>query len=136
MAPPVIRKVKEKANSHGTVILDIPPGTSCPVVQAVKGSDFCLLVTEPTPFGLNDLSLAVEMVRELNIPFGVVLNRPASERGAGMCQKKTSPSCLPSRWPPRLPGFIRAGLWLRAAEWEWLQAFQAVKGLNDEKSWC
>jgi len=75
MAPPVIRKVKEHTSHQGTVIIDVSPGTSCPVVEAVKGSDFCLLVTEPTPFGLNDLVLAVETVRELGIPCGVVLNR-------------------------------------------------------------
>ncbi len=75
MAPPVIRKVKEHAAHDGVVIIDVPPGTSCPVVEAIKGSDFCLLVTEPTPFGLNDLVLAVETVRKLNIPCGVVLNR-------------------------------------------------------------
>jgi MinD superfamily P-loop ATPase len=57
------------------VIIDAPPGTSCPVIEAVKGSDFVILVTEPTPFGLNDLILAVEMVRALGIPFGVVINR-------------------------------------------------------------
>jgi MinD superfamily P-loop ATPase len=62
-------------NSNETKIIDVPPGTSCPVVEAVKGSDFCLLVTEPTPFGLNDLSLAVETLKKLNIPFGVVINR-------------------------------------------------------------
>jgi len=73
MAPPIIRKVKALANGDGTVIIDVSPGTSCPVVEAVKDSDFCLLVTEPTPFGLNDLALAVEMVRKLNIPCGVVL---------------------------------------------------------------
>jgi MinD superfamily P-loop ATPase len=67
MAPPVIRKVKEYAHNDGTVIIDVPPGTSCPVVEAIRGSDFCMLVTEPTPFGLNDLTLAVETVRELNI---------------------------------------------------------------------
>jgi len=75
MAPPVIRKVKEHADNDGAVIIDVPPGTSCPVVEAIKGSDFYLLVTEPTPFGLNDIILAVETVRELNIPCGVVLNR-------------------------------------------------------------
>ncbi|MFC2007025.1 ATP-binding protein [Chloroflexota bacterium] len=75
MAPPVIRKVKEQASNNGVVIVDAPPGTSCPVVESIRGSDFCILVTEPTPFGLNDLILAVETVRELNIPFGVVLNR-------------------------------------------------------------
>ena len=75
MAPPIIRKVKEQASNNGVVIVDAPPGTSCPVVESIKGSDFCILVTEPTPFGLNDLMLAVETVRELNIPFGVILNR-------------------------------------------------------------
>ncbi len=75
MAPPVIRKVKEYINPEETVIIDVPPGTSCPVVESIKGSDFCLLVTEPTPFGLNDLVLAVELVRKLGIPCGVVLNR-------------------------------------------------------------
>lgn len=75
MAPPVIREVKKYANPANTVIIDVPPGTSCPVIEAVKGSDFCLLVTEPTPFGLNDVSLAVEVVRELHIPCGLIINR-------------------------------------------------------------
>jgi MinD superfamily P-loop ATPase len=75
MAPPVIRKVKEPTSSGDIIIRDTPPGTSCPVVEAVRGSDFALLVTEPTPFGLNDLALAVEMIKHLQIPCGVVLNR-------------------------------------------------------------
>jgi MinD superfamily P-loop ATPase len=75
MAPPVIREVKKCIDTANIVIADVPPGTSCPVIEAVKGSDFCLLVTEPTPFGLNDLSLAVEVVRKLGIPCGVVINR-------------------------------------------------------------
>jgi MinD superfamily P-loop ATPase len=57
------------------VIVDAPPGTSCPVVETVRGADFALLVTEPTPFGLHDLRLMVEVVRELNIPTAVVINR-------------------------------------------------------------
>jgi len=75
MAPPVIREVKKYIDPTNIIIVDVPPGTSCPVIEAVKGGDFCLLVTEPTPFGLNDLSLAVEMVRKLGIPCGVVINR-------------------------------------------------------------
>ncbi|MDD3088227.1 MAG: ATP-binding protein [Candidatus Omnitrophica bacterium] len=75
MSPPLIRQVKEHINLEKTVIIDAPPGTSCPVVGSVKGSDFCVLVTEPTPFGLNDLILAVEVLRKLNIAFGVVINR-------------------------------------------------------------
>jgi len=75
MPTPVIRKVKEQTNRDGIVIIDVSPGTSCPVVESINGSDFCLLVTEPTPFGLNDLMLAVETARELSTPCGVVINR-------------------------------------------------------------
>ena len=75
MSPPLIRQVKEHVNSTHTVIIDAPPGTSCPVIAAVRQSDYCVLVTEPTPFGLNDLVLAVEVLRKLKIPFGVVINR-------------------------------------------------------------
>jgi len=74
MAPPLIRAVKREINTACTCIIDAPPGTSCPVIEAVKGADFLLLVTEPTPFGLNDLKLAVEMARELELPHGVVIN--------------------------------------------------------------
>jgi MinD superfamily P-loop ATPase len=75
MAPPLIRAVKEHLEKRKDAILDCPPGTACPVVASVRGSDYCLLVTEPTPFGLNDLTLAVEMVRALGIPAGVVINQ-------------------------------------------------------------
>jgi MinD superfamily P-loop ATPase len=77
MAVPVIRQLKQWAQpaKGQDVILDVPPGTSCPVVEAVRGADFLLLVTEPTPFGLHDLRLAAEIARELGIPAGVVINR-------------------------------------------------------------
>jgi len=87
MPTPVIRKVKELANHDGIVVIDVSPGTSCPVVESIKGSDFCILVTEPTPFGLNDLVLAVETVRELNTPCGVMLNR------AGVGDNKVEEYC-------------------------------------------
>ena len=93
MAPPVIRKVKELINPEGTVIIDVSPGTSCPVVESIRGSDFCLLVTEPTPFGLNDLILAVEVLRKLDIPSGVVLNR------VGVGDKKVEEYCLRENIP-------------------------------------
>ena len=75
ISPPVIKAAKAAAPDADVTILDSPPGTSCPVIESVKGSDFVLLVTEPTPFGLNDLKLAVEMVQALRLPFGVVINR-------------------------------------------------------------
>ena len=75
MSPPLIRKVRTQENRAETVIIDAPPGTSCPVIAAMKGTDFVLLVTEPTPFGLHDLKLAVEAVKVLGIPSGLVINR-------------------------------------------------------------
>ncbi|MBN1546353.1 MAG: ATP-binding protein [Syntrophaceae bacterium] len=75
MSPPVIKAVKSSAPETDLVIVDAPPGTSCPVIESIRGCDVVLLVTEPTPFGLNDLKLAVEMVRALKYPFGVVINR-------------------------------------------------------------
>jgi len=74
-SPALIRHVRRRAVDDGTVVIDVPPGTSCPVIEAVKGADFVLLVTEPTPFGLNDLVLAVEMVRKLKLSFAVAINR-------------------------------------------------------------
>ncbi len=90
MAPPVIRAVKKAAAPGRTVLIDCPPGTSCPMITAVKGSDFVLLVTEPTPFGLHDLRLAVETVRKLKLPFGVLINRSdtGDERVVEYCGKE------------------------------------------------
>jgi len=73
--PALIRHVKKRIKQDAVNIIDAPPGTSCPVIEAIKNSDFVLLVTEPTPFGLNDLEIAVGMVRQLKIPFAVAINR-------------------------------------------------------------
>jgi MinD superfamily P-loop ATPase len=75
MSPPVIRALKKLIEPSCETIVDVPPGTSCPVIESVRGSDFVFLVTEPTPFGLNDLELAVEMLRVLDLPHAVIINR-------------------------------------------------------------
>ena len=82
MAVPIIRQLKKQSLNQPTgtranlpVIIDASPGTTCPVVESMRGSDFVLLVTEPTPFGLHDLRLAVQVTEELGIPAGVVINR-------------------------------------------------------------
>lgn len=75
MAPPLIGAVRQSALENEVTVIDAPPGTSCPVIESAKNADFIILVTEPTPFGLNDLKLAVEMVRVLKIPFAVAINR-------------------------------------------------------------
>lgn len=75
LATPLISRLKQLVPDEGLRILDAPPGTACPVVETVKDADHCVMVTEPTPFGLYDLSMAVDMVRELEVPFSVVINR-------------------------------------------------------------
>jgi len=75
MSPPLIKKVRSINGNNGVTIIDAPPGTSCPVIAAVKGVDFVLMVTEPTPFGLHDLKLGVEAIKTLGIPCGLVINR-------------------------------------------------------------
>lgn len=75
MSPPLIRAVKRHVKPDAINLLDCPPGTACPMIAAVRGADVVLLVTEPTPFGLHDLGLAVETVRLLGLPLGVVVNR-------------------------------------------------------------
>jgi MinD superfamily P-loop ATPase len=73
--PSLINRVKKHIKPGPLAIVDVPPGTSCPVVAALRAVDFVLLVTEPTPFGLNDLKLAVELVRQMKLPLAVVINR-------------------------------------------------------------
>ena len=77
MAVPVITQLKKWRDykDAGMVILDSPPGASCPVVESIRGANFVILVTEPTPFGLHDLRQAYELTRELDIPAGVIINR-------------------------------------------------------------
>ncbi|GAB6181580.1 ATP-binding protein [Desulfotomaculum defluvii] len=76
ISPPVVKAVRDREDDQGKiVIIDGPPGSSCPVMAAVEKTDYCVLVTEPTPFGLNDLALAAEMLKVLGVPCGVVINR-------------------------------------------------------------
>jgi MinD superfamily P-loop ATPase len=79
-AVPIIEKLKEKIKTDKDVVIDAPPGTTCPTIEAAIDSDYCILVTEPTPFGLHDLQMAVEVVEELDKPYGIIINR-AEEDG-------------------------------------------------------
>ena len=79
----LIRQVKQSPpQEYDMLIVDSPPGTSCPVIESVRKSDLVVLVTEPTPFGLYDLKLAMDMVRALLLPFGVVFNRADPDNNA------------------------------------------------------
>jgi MinD superfamily P-loop ATPase len=93
MSTPLIREVKRELANEDLAILDCPPGASCPVIESVRGADLVLLVTEPTPFGLNDLKLTVEMLEVLRLPMAVVINR------AGIGDSKTNEYCLAKNIP-------------------------------------
>jgi MinD superfamily P-loop ATPase len=75
MSIPIIKDVKKHIDHNKHTIIDAPPGTSCSMVHSVINSDYCILVTEPTPFGLNDLKLAIKVLLKLKIPFSVIINR-------------------------------------------------------------
>jgi MinD superfamily P-loop ATPase len=128
MAPPVIKAVKKHINNSKIVILDVPPGTSCPVIEAVKGSDFSILVTEPTPFGLNDLILAVEVLREIKIPFGVVINRAdvGDDEVEKYCRKENIPILLKIPMDNNIARSYSNGIPVVQAMPEWKQRFQQL----------
>ena len=125
MAPAVIREVKRRVDPRCAVVIDVPPGTSCPVVESVRGSDFCLLVTEPTPFGLNDLVLAVEVTRKLAIPCGVVLNRTGVGDDAveEYCRREHVPLLLTIPLDTRIAEEYARGVPLVEAMPEWRERF-------------
>ncbi len=79
---PIIRELKRRVKNDMPVIFDCPPGASCTVVHSIEGCDYCLLVTEPTPFGVHDLKIAEQLVRKVGIPFGVVLNKALQANGS------------------------------------------------------
>lgn len=128
MAPPVIRRVKEHIDPQKTVIIDVSPGTSCPVVEAVQGSDFCLLVTEPTPFGLNDLALAVEAIRKLGIPSGVLINRGGvgDNKVEEYCKEKGVPILLHIPLDTEIARLYSQGIPLVQGMPQWRPTFQRL----------
>jgi len=140
MAPPVIRQVKKHIDSEGIAIIDSPPGTSCPVVETIEGSDFCLLVTEPTPFGLNDLVLAVETVRQLGIACGVVLNRAGvgDDRVEEYCRQENIPILLTIPLDTEIARLYSRGITLVEGMPEWQEKFVGlfakIKEIVDARS--
>ncbi|MBN2057770.1 MAG: ATP-binding protein [Candidatus Saganbacteria bacterium] len=125
MSPPLIRQVKQLIEPDKTVIIDAPPGTSCPVIAAVKGSDFCLLVTEPTPFGLNDLKLAVAMVRKLQLPFGVIINRAdiGDDKTQRYCAENDIPILMEIPFDREIAALYSKGVLLIEGKPEYRQRF-------------
>jgi MinD superfamily P-loop ATPase len=142
MPTPVIRKVKELVNDDGVSVIDVSPGTSCPVVESIKGSDFCLLVTEPTPFGLNDLILAVETVKILGIPCGIVINRAGKDNRnvEEYCRRENVPILLTIPLDTKIARFYSKGITLVEGIPQWKENFSKlydrIQELVNERSRC
>jgi MinD superfamily P-loop ATPase len=127
-AIPVLKELKKNIDTQKNVIIDSPPGTSCPVIESIIDSDYVILVTEPTPFGFHDLKLAIEVVRHLKLPFGVIINRD------GIGDKKIEIFCLKEKIPIllRIPerkeiaNMYSKGIALVDEVYEWQEMFGQV----------
>ncbi|MDH5482690.1 MAG: ATP-binding protein [Candidatus Bathyarchaeota archaeon] len=128
MAVPVIKEVKRRIEKGKNVILDSPPGTSCPVIQTVKDSDFCILVTEPTPFGLHDLKIMIQVLESMRIPFGVVINRAGvgDNRVYEYCEEKGIPILLEIPYERRIAELYSRGIPFSQEMPEWKIKLQAL----------
>jgi MinD superfamily P-loop ATPase len=128
MAVPVIAEVKRQISKDKNVILDSPPGTSCSVIETVKGSDFCVLVTEPTPFGLHDLKIIVQVLETMKIPCGVVINRAGvgDKKVYEFCGEKNIPVLLEIPYDRRIAELYSQGMPFSQAMPEWKQKFQKL----------
>jgi len=128
MAVPVIREVKREIRREKNVILDAPPGTACPVVATVHGSDFCVLVTEPTPFGLHDLQIAEQVVKEMEVPMGVVVNKAGigDEEVYKFCEREGIPILLEIPYSRRIAELYSDGVPYVREMPEWKERFRDV----------
>lgn len=128
MSPPLIHRVRDAADPQRITIIDAPPGTSCPVIAAMHGADFILLVTEPTPFGLHDLQLAVEAVRVLGIPCGLVVNRAdmGDDKVFTYAQKENIPILLTIPFERRIAEIYSKGKMVVEEIPEWKEKFRRL----------
>ncbi|MFW5991773.1 MAG: ATP-binding protein, partial [Halanaerobiaceae bacterium] len=137
---PVIEQLKEHINEDKTVIIDAQPGTTCPTIEAAIDSDFCILVTEPTPFGLNDLRMAVEVIEGINKPAGVVINRAEEEHDhiiEDYLQETGIPVLMKIPFERRIAELYSTGIPF-VKEWpEWQEKFinmySRIRGLVDNE---
>ena len=128
MSPPLIKKLRNYENKQGITIIDAPPGTSCPVIASIKGSDFVILVTEPTPFGLYDLELAVGAVKTLKIPHGIIINRAdiGDDRIIRYAEREKIPILLEIPFDKRIAEAYSQGIPLVEDMPEWKEKFLDV----------
>jgi MinD superfamily P-loop ATPase len=135
LAVPVIAAVKDHIDEKRMAILDSAPGSACPLVETVHGVDFCLLVTEPTPFGLHDLKVAIEVVQLLGIPLGVVVNFAGigDREVYGFCEERGIPILMEIPFDRRIAELYSRGIPFVEAMPEWRQKFIDLVGQIEEE---
>jgi len=128
LAVPVISAVKDQTISEGLVILDAPPGTACPVVESISNADVCIMVTEPTPFGLHDLEIATEVIKQLDVPVGVVVNfAGVGDRTVyNFCEKQNIPILMEIPYNRRIAELYSTGIPFSTEMTEWQPKFQVL----------
>jgi len=140
MSPPLIRAVKRHTDNKKTTIIDAPPGTSCPVIASIQGSDYCILVTEPTPFGLNDFVISVEVLKTLGISFGAVINRCdiGNDETARYCAKEDISVLMEIPFNHQIARAYSRGIPIVEAVPEYRERFfglyESIKKIQDRKT--
>ncbi|MEW6173799.1 MAG: ATP-binding protein [Bacillota bacterium] len=130
LVPPIIKNLRQRLDTVMPTVIDCPPGASCPVVQSVRGVDFCLAVTEPTPFGRHDLEAVVEMLKILGVPCGVVINR-ADLGDAGVkdfCNEKGIPVLAEIPFDEEVVRSAAAGVAVTERNPSWRRVFRGLWG--------
>ncbi len=128
MAVPLIRAVKNQMKNDKTVIIDAPPGTACSLVASVHKTDYCILVTEPTPFGLHDLKITVQVLKDLGVPMGVVINRAGigDRKVYEYCEKEKIPLLLEIPFSKKIAELYSRGVPFVAEMPEWKEKFLEI----------
>lgn len=128
MAVPLIKAVKKQIENDKNVIIDAPVGTSCPVIETVREGDFCVLVTEPTPFGLHDLKITVQVLRKMNVRFAVVVNRAGigDKKVYTYCKEENIPILLEIPYQRKIAELYSKGVPFSLEMPEWKEKFQAL----------
>ena len=128
MSVPIIKAVKKQIDDNKNVIIDSPPGTSCPFIETVRGSDFCVLVTEPTPFGLHDLKITVQVLRKMMIPFGVVVNRAGvgDNKVYDYCREENTRILMEIPYQRKIAELYSRGIPFNQEMPEWAEKFQTL----------
>ncbi|MFP4655739.1 MAG: ATP-binding protein [Methanohalobium sp.] len=136
MASPVIKDLKNHIDKNKTTIIDAPPGSACPVIAALEDVDYCILVTEPTPFGFHDLLIAIGLVRELEIPLGVIINRcdMGDSRVEDFCNSENIPVLMNIPYDRNIAHLYSKGIPFvkKMPEWkeEFEQMFKSIQSIN------